>query len=741
MQLRSGRIAVQVQIHHAVDVLHQTHRLLQQLAQRGNIRSIQLEHHLAARARGGFLHAVADRLGKVEGHARNLAQRAAHLLDQLRLGQPLAPLAMRLQAHQRLGQVQRFVVGARFGAALLGRHRDHFRKFLQTQAHVAQHFLPFFQRDGRGHLHQHIRITLIELGQEFGAQKLRGKPRQYQHHHRHNHHHAAIARSAQHAPDEALISMVHAIKDARLFHHHMLGFQEQRAQRRHQPHRKHQRAQQRKAIGHRQRAEDAALDALQREHRDQRRDHDGHRKQRGLGHRHRRIDDDVAHVVGGLRLSQARVADDVLCQHHRAVHHDAEVDGAHRDQVGGHAQQMQPDEGHQQRQRNHRGHDQRSTHAAQKKPQHSNDQRRTKQQVVLHRGQRMADQIGAVIVGGHVHAFRQAALLVELFHLGVDVVQHHRRVLAALEQHNALHHVVVLILPHRTLARRVRLHHARHVANGHGRAAAHGNHHLVDFLRRMQQADAAHDQRLLAAAHQAAAHIAVGLGQRIAHVVQRQPQRIQLLGIDLDVELLHKAADAHHVGHTLHLLEHAHHMPFLLGAQLRQRVAVAGQAVVEDLAQRRVIRRHLGRHARRQVGLRQALCHLGARVEADRIVIEDEVDHRKPEVALGAQRHQPRRAVELALQRLGDLALHLFGGQTGSLGDHAHLHVGHVRIGLDGGVQIRPDAVDGDQRRGAQRQQSAMHHKGNEGTQHGIFSVVQERRNACGLRRAWRQSS
>src|SRR2546427_3619054 len=37
---------------------------------------------------------------EVERHARNLTQRGAHLLDELGLGQALAPFAVALQAHQ-----------------------------------------------------------------------------------------------------------------------------------------------------------------------------------------------------------------------------------------------------------------------------------------------------------------------------------------------------------------------------------------------------------------------------------------------------------------------------------------------------------------------------------------------------------------------------------------------------------------------------------------------------------------
>ena len=509
-----------------------------------------------------------------------------------------------------------------------------------------------------------------------------------------------------------LVAVVRAVEDLGLFHHHMLGLEHQGAQRRHQSHGKHQRAQQGKAVGHGQRAEDAAFDALQREHGNQRRNHDGHGEQRGLGHGNGRIHNDVAHVVRRLRLSLACIADDVLGQHHGTVHHDAEVDGSHGDQIGGHAQPVQADEGHQQRQRNHGGHDQRATQAAQEQPQHGHDQRGPEQQVVLHGLERMAHQIGAVIVGDHVHAFRQAAT-VELIDLGMNVIEHDGRVGAALEQHNALHHIVLVVHAHRALTRRMRLRDTRHVTDGHGSLATHGNDHILNLLRIAQQADTANDEGLFAAAHQTTADVAVGLGQCIAHIVQRQTQAVKLLGVHFNVELLDEAANAHHVGHALHLLEHAHHMPFLLGAQLRQGVPVALQAIVENLAQRGVVGRHFRRHAVGQICLRQTLRNLGTRSEAFRVVVKDQVDHGETEIALRTQRYQTRRAVEFTLQRLRDLALHFLGSQARSLGDHADLHIGHVRVGFDGRLQIGVDAIDGNRQRGAQRQQSAMDDKCN----------------------------
>ena len=364
MHLWCGGIAVQVQIDHAINALHQTLGLLKNAAQRRNIRAKQLENHLTTRTRCGLFHAVTDRLRKVKGHPRNFTQRCTHFLDQRGLVQALAPFAMRLEAYQHLGKVERLVIGARFRSPLLCGHCENFREDLETQAYIAQHFLAFFQRDGSRHLHQYIGIAFIQLRQKFGAQPFGRKTSHHQHAHKHGDHCGAAFGGAQNAANPVLITVVRTVKDLGFFHHHMLGLEQQRAQRRHQAHGKHQRTQQRKAVGHGQRTEDAAFNALQREHRDQGSNHDRHGKQRGLGHGNGRVHNDVAHIIRCLRFSQPRVAKYVLGQHHRTIHHDAEVDRAHRNQISRHAQRMQADKGDQQRQRNHRRHDQRATQAA-----------------------------------------------------------------------------------------------------------------------------------------------------------------------------------------------------------------------------------------------------------------------------------------------------------------------------------------------------------------------------------------
>ena len=89
-------------------------------------------------------------------------------------------------------------------------------------------------------------------------------------------------------------------------------------------------------------------------------------------------------------------------------------------------------------------------------------------------------------------------------------------------------------------------------------------------------------------------------------------------------------------------------------------------------------------------------------------VAEDERDERQAEGALAAHDLQPGDAVELALERDGDLLLHLLGGVPGILGDHLRGGVGDVRVGLDRQLGPGIDAEDGDEQEHRHHQPAAV---------------------------------
>ena len=87
---------------------------------------------------------------------------------------------------------------------------------------------------------------------------------------------------------------------------------------------------------------------------------------------------------------------------------------------------------------------------------------------------------------------------------------------------------------------------ARHVADRHRHAVRRLQHDLRDVVDALEIAAPAHRMFGLAELDHAPAHVAIAAGDRLAHVVERKPQRQQTLRIDDDVVLLDQAADARH---------------------------------------------------------------------------------------------------------------------------------------------------------------------------------------------------
>jgi len=136
---------------------------------------------------------------------------------------------------------------------------------------------------------------------------------------------------------------------------------------------------------------------------------------------------------------------DVLDHDHGAVHQDAEVDGAQRQQVGRNLRVMHEDEGQQQCHGNGQRHDQRRARAAQEDQQHQGDDDQAFGQGLAHGVGGALDQRGAVQVGHDLHVGRQQ-LAVELLHGGMDALQRLRGVGALEQQHDALQGVGVAVL-------------------------------------------------------------------------------------------------------------------------------------------------------------------------------------------------------------------------------------------------------------------------------------------------------
>ena len=127
----------------------------------------------------------------------------------------------------------------------------------------------------------------------------------------------------------------------------------------------------------------------------------------------------------------------------------------------------------------------------------------------------------------------------------------------------------------------------------------------------------------------------------------------QSIRIDVDLILLDESADRRHFGDPGHRIQLVADEPVLEGPQLAQRMARALHGVPEDMADAGGVGAQRRRHTRRQ-GLRHqthALEHPRARKVQIDLVLEDDIDHRKPERRLRSDDADAGQALQVHRQR------------------------------------------------------------------------------------------
>src|SRR5208283_6124760 len=126
--------------------------------------------------------------------------------------------------------------------------------------------------------------------------------------------------------------------------------------------------------------------------------------------------------------------------------------------------------------------------------------------------------------------------------------------------------------------------------------------------------------------------------------------------------------------------------PVLEGLELHDVEAGIGASEREEinLADGTPVGAHLGHDAGRQGDLREPFENALAVPGVGFLVIENQLEIRKPEEGEGAQMNDVRDAVHHDFERYGYLLLDLFRGDSRPLGDDFHVVVRHVGIGLDG---------------------------------------------------------
>ena len=414
----------------------------------------------------------------------------------------------------------------------------------------------------------------------------------------------------------------------------------------------------------------------------------------------------------GLASSQDR-----LGHHDRPVDDDAEIDRAERQQIGGDVRQVHQDERDQHGERDGEADDHRRARTAEKQHEDDDDEADALEDGVRDLVDRRVDEVGAVDIGNDPHVVALEPL-VELGDLGVDAVDHPRRVLATQQQHRSLDRIVLAVVAENAVALLVGELEAAEIAEQHGIAVLLGDHDGAEIVERLHQADAAHDVAEIAPRDDAAAGAGVVVVDRGLDVGERQVEPHELLRVELELELGGEAAEIRDVGDAGHLLERGNDRPELNLGQIAQTLGVGFERVIVDLPGGRAQGVERRRQAGRQDGVLDALVDTHAPPVILGAVAEHERDQRQAEGALRAHDVQPGRAVELALQRDGDALLHLLRRHAGRLRDDLGAGVGDVGVGFDRELGPGVIPVDGEEEADHRHDRALAQRQGDEGVNH-----------------------
>ena len=245
--------------------------------------------------------------------------------------------------------------------------------------------------------------------------------------------------------------------------------------------------------------------------------------------------------------------------------------------------------------------------------------------------------------------------------------------------------------------RGVALHHARHVADAQGRAAAEGDRHRGEVLRARDRSRLRDGEPLVGGVDEAPGAHGRGLPGGGDQRVEGQVVRAEALGVHEDLQLAVALAPDGDVGDAGDRHQAGTHRPPGEDREVHLGERLRGDADLHHPAQGREGREHHGRpgHGGEVAGHGgEPLLDELPRLEEGRALLEDQHDRRQPQHGLRAQRLQPGGAVERVLEGHGDQALDLGRGQAGRLGLHLDERRGELGEHVPGHVGDPADAHD-----------------------------------------------
>ena len=183
-------------------------------------------------------------------------------------------------------------------------------------------------------------------------------------------------------------------------------------------------------------------------------------------------------------------------------------------------------------------------------------------QLVLHRGDRAVDQLGAVVGRDHLDARGQRRL--ELLQLCLDARDDVERVLPIAHDDDAADHVALPVQV-RDAAPQLRAQgHRPDIPDGNRGAVHRLEHGALEILDRFHISAAADHVFAAGELDEPSAHVVVALAHGINHGVEHQSIGRQRGRIDVDLVLAHLPADGGNFGHAGHRLQRIAKKPVLI---------------------------------------------------------------------------------------------------------------------------------------------------------------------------------
>ena len=241
---------------------------------------------------------------------------------------------------------------------------------------------------------------------------------------------------------------------------------------------------------------------------------------------------------------------------------------------------------------------------------------------------------------------------------------------------------------------------------------------VLDVVHVAQQAHAANGVRLLAHDQPLPADVHVRALDAVRQLVELHAVSPQAEGVDVHVVLLGLAAEADDVDDARHLLELALEDPVLGGLEVPQRIALADDAISEDLPDG-VPRREHRLHRRRELHELHAVDDFLPRLSVADGPGEVALDVAEPEERLRPNVVERRHPGEADLEGHGHVALDLLGAPAVGLGDDLDHRRDRVGVGLDVQPAIGKEPRQDEQRRRGDHDERYAERERDESLDHG----------------------